>query len=279
MANPFNALVVQFTGSVDPANDALPFWQASTNEAFWLSRNTFLNLASQPVGTTDSQTLTNKSLTAPAISSPVLSGTVTGTYTFAGTPTFPSSVVTLTGTQLLTNKTFTAPVINGGSLNNAAVSVDSITGHTTANSGTVYGLSVTGGALGANTVPTSALVANAVTSAKLGLSAAFAGGVQTQTNTGSAGGTMWWLNLGGFKLLWATGAVQNVGAGGASITYNLPGGFFTSTQVAYPVMGVLGNTPNQSAYLTSITTTTATVSIWATSNGSTQSTSLLVIGT
>ncbi len=46
------------------------------------------------------QTLTNKTIT-----SPVLSGTITGTYTFGGTPTFPSTVVTTTGTQTLTNKT------------------------------------------------------------------------------------------------------------------------------------------------------------------------------
>lgn len=54
------------------------------------------------------QTLTNKTVTAP-----VLSGTITGTYTLGGTPTFPSTVVTTTGTQTLTNKTITAPVLSG----------------------------------------------------------------------------------------------------------------------------------------------------------------------
>lgn len=53
-------------------------------------------------------TLTNKTITAP-----VLSGTVTGTYTLGGTPTFPAAVVTLTGSQTLTNKTLTAPVLGG----------------------------------------------------------------------------------------------------------------------------------------------------------------------
>ncbi len=46
-----------------------------------------------------SETLTNKTLTAPT-----LSGTVAGTYTLAGTPTFPATVVSTTGTQTLTNK-------------------------------------------------------------------------------------------------------------------------------------------------------------------------------
>lgn len=58
------------------------------------------------VTTTATQTLTGKTLTAP-----VLSGTVTGTYTLGGTPTFPSTVVTTTGTQALTNKTLTSPTI------------------------------------------------------------------------------------------------------------------------------------------------------------------------
>jgi hypothetical protein len=49
------------------------------------------------VGTTDTQTLTNKTISA-------LSNTLTG-------------VVTLTGTETLTNKTLTTPTINGGSIN------------------------------------------------------------------------------------------------------------------------------------------------------------------
>lgn len=55
---------------------------------------------------TGTQTLTNKTLTAPT-----LNGTLAGTYTLGGTVTFPSSVTTLTGTQTLTNKTFTSPVL------------------------------------------------------------------------------------------------------------------------------------------------------------------------
>lgn len=42
---------------------------------------------------TGTQTLTNKTLTAPAISSPVLSGTATGTYTLGGTPTVTAPII------------------------------------------------------------------------------------------------------------------------------------------------------------------------------------------
>lgn len=62
------------------------------------------------VGRATTDTLTNKTLTAP-----VFSGTITGTYTLGGTPTFPSSVALLTAAQTLTNKTLTSPVINVGS--------------------------------------------------------------------------------------------------------------------------------------------------------------------
>lgn len=75
------------------------------------------------VGRATTDTLTNKTLTAP-----VFSGTITGTYTLGGTPTFPSSVVTLTGTQTLTNKTLTAPLIatvHGGSASGGTLTLSS----------------------------------------------------------------------------------------------------------------------------------------------------------
>lgn len=45
------------------------------------------------VGTTDSQTLTNKTITAPAISNPAISGGGSMAGTFAGTPTFSGNLV------------------------------------------------------------------------------------------------------------------------------------------------------------------------------------------
>jgi hypothetical protein len=66
------------------------------------------------VTTTGSQTLTNKTLTSPVISTIVNTGTLT----------LPTSTDTLVGkatTDTLTNKTLTSPVISGGTVNNAII--------------------------------------------------------------------------------------------------------------------------------------------------------------
>jgi hypothetical protein len=66
------------------------------------------------VDTTTAQTLTNKTLTAPVISS--ISNT--------GTLTLPTSTDTIVGratTDTLTNKTLTSPAISGGTINNAVI--------------------------------------------------------------------------------------------------------------------------------------------------------------
>lgn len=153
--------------TIDPAQDWIAIDTTSLTSTQRINRNTYLNLGSAPAGLTDSQTLTNKTLTSPTISGPTLSGTITGTYTIGGTPTFPSSVMTLTGTQTAINKTLTSPTINSPTITNATLSADTITGFTTSNSGTIYGMSVTGGLLA------SAAIAGQVVTASL------ATGIQT----------------------------------------------------------------------------------------------------
>ena len=132
--------------TIDAVNDELVIWTNSLSAVQNINRNTLLNLSSQPVGLTDSQTLTNKTLTSPTVSSPTFSGTLAGTYTIGGTPTFPASVTQNTTVQTLTNKTLTSPTINSPTITNATISADTLTGYTTSNSGTIYGgISVTTG--------------------------------------------------------------------------------------------------------------------------------------
>lgn len=104
--------------------------------------DSMLDVTSHPVGINDVQTLTNKTLTASTVSSPVLSGTVTGTYTLGGTPTFPSAVATLTGSQTLTNKTLTSPTINTATISNPTLTVDTVSEHTSANGVSVDGVTL-----------------------------------------------------------------------------------------------------------------------------------------
>lgn len=157
--------------SIDPVQDLLPIYTASATATQSINRNTLLGLASAPVGLTDNQTLTNKTLTSPTLSGPTLSGTITGTYTIGGTPTLPASVTTLTGTQTLTNKTLTSPTINSPTITNASLTADTISGYTTSNTGTIYGMSVSGGVLAsaalAGAVNTAAIASSAVTGSKI----------------------------------------------------------------------------------------------------------------
>jgi len=158
-----NVTINQLTNatSIDGVVDLIPIYQNSSASTLSISRNTLLNLTSGPVGLTDIQTLTNKTLTNSTINSGTFSGTFSGTYTLGGTPTFPSNVVLTTSVQTLTNKTLTSPTINtpsittptvtggsfstptisGGTMSAATLSTTTLTSGTTATGG----MSVTGG--------------------------------------------------------------------------------------------------------------------------------------
>ncbi len=128
------------SGDVDRATDVLEIQDITANQSKKITPNALMGISGAAVGTTDSQSLTNKTITAPNISDPVLSGTLTGTYTIGGTPTFPSSVVTLTGSQTLTNKVLTSPTINTATISNPTLTVDSISEFTGAAGVTIDGV-------------------------------------------------------------------------------------------------------------------------------------------
>jgi hypothetical protein len=194
-----------WAGSIDIANDLVMVWKAANSTLYKATPNQLANLASQWVGVSDTQTLTNKTITAPAISSPVLSGTVTGTYTIGGTPTFPSSVVTLTGSQTLTNKILTSPTINAPTITNATITADAVSGFSSASTGTIYGLSIASGKLGSNTVVTGSITDGAVTAPKLDTGAITLGYAQITTN-------------------FTTGSTTAVQATGLTVTVTIPAG-------------------------------------------------------
>jgi hypothetical protein len=77
-----------------------------------------------------SETLTNKTLTSPVISTITNSGTLTlptSTGTIALTTDIPAGVVTESGTQTLTNKTLTSPVVSGLTLSDGSIVLEGAT--------------------------------------------------------------------------------------------------------------------------------------------------------
>ena len=194
-----NALNV--ANSIDPANDYLPIYQNSSTSTLGISRNTYLNLSSQPLGLTDTQSPTNKTFnntntitvkdgsftiqntsdtTKQAVFS--LAGLTTSTTRTYTMPNYSATLASLAGSETLTNKTLTSPTINAPSITNASITADAITGYTSADTGTIYGMSVTGGTIGSAALATGAVTSTAIA----------AGAVQPQALISGTGTTWVW---------------------------------------------------------------------------------------
>lgn len=171
--------------SLDAANDYFLIQQAGVYKR--VNRNVMLGITGAPVGNSDTQTLTNKTIgnTNPITAKTNgftlqdgvdstkqatfnLSGNTTATtriYTF---PNASSSIADLTTVQTLTNKTITSPVITGGTISNATITVDSISGFTTPTIVTIGGVQMNNGQIAtAGAVVTNSIADTAVTPAKL----------------------------------------------------------------------------------------------------------------
>lgn len=195
--------------TIDPVGDRILIYTLSATDIQGISRNTYLGLSSQPVGINDSQTLTTKTLDNSNIITVkaanftiqdgsdttkqakfVASGITTGTTRSYTLPDVSDTLITLTATQTLTNKTFTSPVITGGSIDNTSITVDTLSGHTTSNSGTIYGIGVTVGVITtAGSVGSGANVTNGVQAAALATNAITLGYAQVTASSSTASAT------------------------------------------------------------------------------------------
>ncbi len=148
--------------------------------------------------------------------------------------------------------------------------------------GTIKGPSVvtalTGQTLPANTVTTPAIADGAVAYAKL-LSTIFSGQLTTYTNPGTAGGTFYYGDIGGIKIFYGKTQSNAVGTGGASYTITLPVGFFSTIRYSAPTVDTYTIDDRQWATTVTVTTATYTLGIKSSSNGSTQVTNVLILGT
>lgn len=180
--------------SIDGNSDVFPIVNDTLNITQKINRDTFLGVSGNPVDDSTAQTLTNKTLTAPAINNPVINGTITGTYTLSGTVTLPNTVVTKTGVETLTNKTLTSPTITTPNISNAIITADAINGFTLANNGTIYGVSVVSGAINGSSlvnlsVGSAQLTGGAVTYSKLANDSSYNWQTWTPTWTNVTGTT------------------------------------------------------------------------------------------
>lgn len=188
--------------SIDPIQDRTLIYTASATDIQGINRNTYLGLSSQPVGINDSQTLTTKVLnnTNTIILKDTsftlqddgdtskqakfqLSGLTTATTRTYTLPDLSDTLLTLTATQTLTNKTLTSPTISSPTITNATLSADAITGFSTSNTGTIYGIGVSAGVIStANSIAAGTIVQNGVAASQLATTAITLGYVQITTN-------------------------------------------------------------------------------------------------
>lgn len=157
----------------DAVNDIIPIVDVANNASKKISRNNYLGITGNPVGDSDAQSISNKTLRnsnsynildgsisiqntsdTSKFAHLSLAGNTTGTtrtYTF---PDVTDTLVSLTAAQTLTNKTLTSPTINAPSITNATITADVLAGFSSANTGTIYGIAITNSTIGPSALST-----------------------------------------------------------------------------------------------------------------------------
>lgn len=173
--------------SIDATQDWIPIDTTSLATTQKINRNTLLGITGSPVGTTDTQALTNKTIgntNTVTLKDTLftlqddgdttkqaqfqLSGITTATTRTYTLPNASSTLADISTAQTFTNKTLTSPAITGGTITNSTISVDSIAEFTAANGVTVDGMNIKDGKLNTNdSVVTANITDTAVTPAKL----------------------------------------------------------------------------------------------------------------
>lgn len=168
--------------SIDGAAHYLLIQPGSNSTAYnKINRNTLLGVTGQPMDISTTQTVSGKvfnntnSLTIKDTNLTIqddadttkqvqfqLSGVTTATTRTLTVPNISGTLVTDNSTITMTNKTLTSPSITGGTIDQSTITVDSIAGHTSANTGSIYGLTITNSTIGSTALALGAVQATQI---------------------------------------------------------------------------------------------------------------------